>query len=131
MIKLFLNARYNVVLMIQFVPIHAMTSWSDSCRCPIFPEKDQKKRLKWGICQEQLSKMAFFKVYLKSFSLEKFLSWMNSRFSWAIQICCRKPHFEILKTLGFTRLWNMPKSLRKWYLLLLLKTFSSPDFNTF
>ena len=50
------------------------------------------------IRQEPFANMTFFKVDLKCFPMEQSLSQINYRFSWSVQIRCRKPHFENRKT---------------------------------
>ena len=59
-----------------------------------------------ALAQEQLSirhepfaKMTFLKVDLKCFPLEKSFYRINYRFSWAVQMRCRKPHFEKIRFL--------------------------------
>ena len=47
------------------------------------------------IWQVSFAQIVFVKVDLKGFPMEQSLSWIIYRFSWAIQIRCWKPHFEI------------------------------------
>ena len=64
------------------------------------PKKDLGGAAYVRVCirQEQFAKMASFRVDLKCFQMEQFLSQIIYRFSWTIQIRCRKLDFEILKT---------------------------------
>ena len=68
-----------------------------------------------GNRQEPISKMSFFKVYLKCFPIEQFLSRIIYRFSYAVQIRCWKLHFEIRKTWVFFATLKKPKSIQNSY----------------
>ena len=72
---------------------HCMSSDCNSGRRPIFPGKGVFIR------QEPFAKIRFFKVDLKCFVMEQFLSWMNHWFSWEVLIRCRISKFEKLKFL--------------------------------
>ena len=78
------------------------TLWRDcdSGRCPNFPKIDLDGGAGEGeyIRQEPFAKMTFFKVYLKCFLMEQSRSRIIWRFSWAIQIGCRKLYLKIRKT---------------------------------
>ena len=115
---------YNTWIFIKYLRCF-LSNHRDSGRRSKFPWKYQQKkrrgRRRWRgsiYPTNRLPKVAFFKVDLKCFPIEpEWLSRMIYRFSWAIRIRCRKPHF---KNFGFSATLKYVK-----FVLLLCKNFSS------